>query len=165
MKDTAQPQGPHLGQQHAEPRSSQRAMWAEGTWVLVLFAAAEDTFFYHSSNFSMSFNLGSICSLESTFWVPFWVPVEKGSALILNSFRISSLNHFFQGFNRECQFPHPSVEKSTRQSTGIPKLLSLPLCSQNGSMTDHGSPGTVTDRSPTHTFPTSQHMMALQVTR
>lgn len=79
MKDTAQLQGAQLGQQDAEARSSQRAIWAEGMWVVVLFAdgpvlfgwpvqsftAAEDTFFYHTSKFSMSFNLGSIYRQQS----------------------------------------------------------------------------------------------------
>lgn len=56
---------------------------------------AEDTFFKHSSTFSVCFSLGLICkqhSLEDTFCVPPWVTAEKESGLIISSSGIISLN-------------------------------------------------------------------------
>lgn len=101
-------------------------------------------------------------SLESAFSVLFWAPVEKGSAPILSSSRISSLNLTSSKVLIESVSSHiPLWRKVQWQSTGIPKFPSLPLCSHSGSMADHSLPQTVMDRSPAHTFPTSQHTRGL----
>lgn len=97
-------------------------------------------------------------SLETTFCVPFWAPVEKGSALILSLFRITSLNlPSSKVLIESVSFHIPLWRKVPWQSTGVSKLPSLSLCSHSSSMADHSPSQTVMDSSPTHTFPTSQH--------
>lgn len=97
-------------------------------------------------------------SLETAFCVSFWAPVEKGSALILSSFRITSPSLPSSKVLTESVSSHiPLWRKVPRQSTGIPKLPSVPLCSHSSSMADHSPPRTAMDSPLIHTFPTSQH--------
>lgn len=93
---------------------------------------AEDTFFNHTSNFSMFFSLGSICKqhgLETTFCVPPWATAEKGSGLIISSCRIISLNLPSSKVLTESISSHiPLWRELPQQSTGVPRLPPPPLC-------------------------------------
>ena len=93
---------------------------------------AEDAFFNHTSNFSMSFSLGSTCkqhSLETTFCVPPWAATEKGSGLIISSFRIISLNLPSSKVLTVSVSSHiPLWRELPWQSTGVPRLPPPPLC-------------------------------------